>query len=198
MTDKRRRGDRLEKIIYKSTLKILERDGYAKTSFAEIARDSKTSRTVLYRRWDSVFELVHDALTSRDSIESLEHLKIDTGNLRDDLISLGNFFQDYGSQVNNEFIRASVQEFSNGSLLARRLMSRARRSNLATMKQIVDNAIQHGELEHVPSEQVQLLLFELLRYHDILVHDQFEPNVTAIIDEIVLPAFLTNNKKNSL
>lgn len=189
MADKRRRGDRLEKKIYQSTLRILEQDGYDRTTFAKIARESKTSRTVLYRRWDSVFELIHDAIIAKESIQTVENLDIDTGSLREDLITLGNYFQQYGSQLNDEFIRASVREFSNGSLLARRLMSQVRQSNLASMKKIVAQAMASKELKQVPSEQVQLLLFELLRYHGILVNDRVEPDVNSIVDEIVLPAF---------
>lgn len=61
--------------------------------------------------------------------------------------------------------------------------------NCSYTKKIVAHAIASKELNQVPSEQVQLLLFELLRYHGILVNDRVEPDVNAIIDEIVLPAF---------
>lgn len=194
MADKRRRGDQLENTIYETTLRILERDGYNKTSFAQIAREAKTSRTVLYRRWDSVFELVHDAITANEFSEPPYDIAINTGSLRSDLIALGHYYENYGSHVNNEFVRASVQEFSQGSLLAKRLMSQVRRSNLATMAKISNHAIENQELDQSPSEQVQLLLFEILRYHSILVNNATGPDIPTLVDEIILPAFYAGGK----
>ena len=77
MTETRRRGDDLENTIYAATLKILARDGYEKTTFAQIAREAKTSRTVLYRRWDTIFELVHDAIEHDVPEMRLENLLYD-------------------------------------------------------------------------------------------------------------------------
>ena len=96
MTETRRRGDNLETTIYNVALNILERDGYDNTTFAQIAREAKTSRSVLYRRWDTVFELVHDAITQQNKQHNWDTVVIDTGSLRGDLIAIGEFFQSHG------------------------------------------------------------------------------------------------------
>ncbi|CAM3116214.1 TetR/AcrR family transcriptional regulator [Leuconostoc rapi] len=190
----RRRGDHLEETIYNATLIILERDGYAKTTFAQIAREAKTSRTVLYRRWDTVFELIHDAITQQNIQPNWDTVVIDTGSLRGDLIALARFFQSNSSQINDEFIRAAVTEFSLGSTTARRIMAQAQRKNLSLVGNAVRLAIQRNELQKIPSDRVQLLLFEVLRYHGILIREAAPQDIIAIIDEIILPAFFAGGR----
>ncbi|MBZ5952432.1 TetR/AcrR family transcriptional regulator [Leuconostoc gelidum subsp. gasicomitatum] len=194
MTETRRRGDNLETTIYNVALNILERDGYDKTTFAQIAREAKTSRSVLYRRWDTVFELVHDAITQQNMQHNWDTVVIDTWSLRGDLIAIGEFFQSHGSHMNDEFIHAAATEFSLGSPTARRIMMQAYRSDLALVNGLVSHAIQRDELQHTPSERVRLLLFEILRYHGILIHELVSQDVVAIVDEIILPAFFAGGR----
>ncbi|HEY4400300.1 MAG TPA: TetR/AcrR family transcriptional regulator [Lactobacillaceae bacterium] len=194
MTETRRRGDDLENTIYAATLKILARDGYEKTTFAQIAREAKTSRTVLYRRWDTIFELVHDAIEHDVPEMRVENLQYDTGSLRGDLIALGKIFQAHGNKVNDEFVRASVQEFSSGSALAKRMMRQVEQVNFQIIGEICARAIERGELQQLPSKRVQLLLFEILRYQGILLRSQALEDVEGIVDEIILPAYYAGGR----
>ncbi|CAH1857063.1 TetR/AcrR family transcriptional regulator [Convivina intestini] len=189
MTNNRRRGDELEQNIYAATLMILRQEGYDQTTFTKIARQAQTSRTVLYRRWDSPFNLIHEALNAEQSEKPGSQFEVNTGSLRDDLIALGIFYIRHGDRYNDEFILAGVKELGQGSPIAKHFMVNIRRSNLAIMKIIDGNAIRRGEIKHSPSENVQLLLFELLRYHLLFVHDRDELDVAMMIDEIILPAY---------
>ena len=62
----RRRGDRLDAEIFRVTYRLLETEGYQAVTFARIAREAQTSRSVLYRHWDTPFDLVLDAVHDRN------------------------------------------------------------------------------------------------------------------------------------
>ncbi len=64
-------------------------------------------------------------------------------------------------------------------------MTQVPRVNMKMMTKIIDN----DELDHDPNERVHILLFELLRYHGIMIPHSVEPDVPAVVDEIILPAF---------
>ncbi len=55
MTKRRRHGEELENAIFESTIAILDSDGLEGLTFSKVASLAKTSRPVIYRRWDSPF-----------------------------------------------------------------------------------------------------------------------------------------------
>ena len=61
-TNTRRRGDTLTEDIYKATIELIKKVGYTNLTFQQIAQAAKTSRTVLYRRWKTTFELIYDIM----------------------------------------------------------------------------------------------------------------------------------------
>ena len=54
----RRRGSELKEAIYKAAINILENEGYEKVTFQNVAKEAKTTRSVLYRYWYDVFDLI--------------------------------------------------------------------------------------------------------------------------------------------
>ena len=85
----RRRGENLTNNIYKAVIDILRKDGYRELTFQAVARAAKTSRAVLYRRWETMFDLIHEFVKYKiatvfdgDLIDVIE----DTGSLSGDLI----------------------------------------------------------------------------------------------------------------
>lgn len=58
----RPRDAALDEAIIKATRDRLVRDGYSRMTIGDIAADANVSRPTLYRRWESKFDLVVDAL----------------------------------------------------------------------------------------------------------------------------------------
>ncbi|MCF7523562.1 TetR/AcrR family transcriptional regulator [Levilactobacillus brevis] len=59
----RRRGDELESAIYQVTYQLLTTNNGTALTFSQVAKAAHTSRTVLYRYWESPFDLVLATLT---------------------------------------------------------------------------------------------------------------------------------------
>src|SRR6266516_2580600 len=81
----RRRGQLLFEAIFEATVAELTETGYAGLAMERIAARARTSKASLYRRWPSRADLVVDAI--RHCSPELSHPP-DTGNLREDLLSL--------------------------------------------------------------------------------------------------------------
>ena len=81
----RRRGQLLFEAIFEATVAELAETGYAGLAMERIAARARTSKASLYRRWPSRADLVVDAI--RHCSPELSHPP-DTGNLREDLLSL--------------------------------------------------------------------------------------------------------------
>ncbi|MEJ5967781.1 TetR family transcriptional regulator [Lactiplantibacillus plantarum] len=56
--NQRRRGNRLENAIYDTTYTLLSQYGLDQVTFSRVATAAATSRSVLYRYWDSTFDLI--------------------------------------------------------------------------------------------------------------------------------------------
>src|SRR5664279_2994894 len=87
----RKRGDTLVESIYDAVVKLIKEVGYANLTFQQIAKEAKTSRSVLYRRWANMFDLLMEMVDER-SYKAIGGQLIDrienTGTLRGDLINL--------------------------------------------------------------------------------------------------------------
>jgi len=82
----RRRGDALTNAIRKATITALKEDGYNDTTFGNVAKRARTSRSVLYRRYRSRTHMIADALLTQ--IPSPESALATSGSVRDDLRKL--------------------------------------------------------------------------------------------------------------
>src|SRR5215467_4565735 len=80
----RRRGQDLEKAIFKATLWELAEYGYGGITMEGVANRAHTGKAALYRRWSSKDDLIVDALDSELSIKRDE--PPDTGSVRDDML----------------------------------------------------------------------------------------------------------------
>ncbi len=94
----RKRGDALVESIYDAAVKLIKKVGYANLTFQQIAKAAKTSRSVLYRRWANMFDLLMEIVDDK-SFKALGGQLVDrlenTGTLRGDLISLLALYQSY-------------------------------------------------------------------------------------------------------
>ncbi len=67
--DTRRRGDTLTESIYQAVEDIIKTEGYTNLTFQKIAQAAQTSRTVLYRRWETPLDLIHDIDVKRPTYD---------------------------------------------------------------------------------------------------------------------------------
>ena len=90
----RRRGDELQQDIFDSTYEIFKNEGYQAITFTRVASAANTSRSVIYRYWDTPFDLVFDTVHSKIKTDGdMNNLdQVDGIDLRDNLFLIGKSF----------------------------------------------------------------------------------------------------------
>lgn len=195
-TARRKRGDELEQVIFASAVNILEKKGYEEVTFQNIAREAKTGRAVLYRRWATPFQLLYDAVHSQilGNRGSLVEKVIDNGSLRADLIEALSHFINSEKLFSGEFLRAFIYEMGQSNATVKEIFKNVRLSNLLIMEKIINKAMIRKELTHPVSDYVKLMPFELIRYEMIInQNDLTKEFIEQLVDEVVLPAFLAGH-----
>lgn len=185
-TPTRRRGAALENAIMDAAWDVLVERGYNGFTFEAIAALAGTSKPVLYRRWPHRADLLVATFTRH-----WRPLEIpDTGSLRQDALTLLR-------AVNAErartvvLLRVQLADYFRetgtnfGDLRSRLHLT----DEPPPFKQLVDRAVERGELADAPrSERAVNLPFDLVR-HDMLMSTGKVPDETIveIVDEVWLP-----------
>jgi AcrR family transcriptional regulator len=86
MTATRRRGAELEAAVLDAAWDILSERGYGALTYEALAQQAKTAKQVIYRRWPTKRELLFALLEHHGT--SLPSVQVDTGSLRDDILTL--------------------------------------------------------------------------------------------------------------
>lgn len=109
----RRRGDALSESIYDATIEMIQKVGYTNLTFQQIAQAAKTSRTVMYRRWKTKYDLIREIMVYKmtnilggELIDRIE----DTGSLRGDLLQLLTLYQSIYAEIGPEIMNAILFE----------------------------------------------------------------------------------------
>ena len=114
----RKRGETLIESIYDAAVKLIKEAGYANLTFQQIAKAAKTSRSVLYRRWSNMFDLLMEIVDDR-SAKALGSQLIDrienTGTLRGDLLNLLTLYQGIYAEIGPEILSAVLFEMGQGN-----------------------------------------------------------------------------------
>ena len=194
---RRRRGDALTESIYQATVEALKEDGYANLTFQKIAQMTRTSRTVLYRRWETPFALLHEIVAYKmqkalngELIDKIE----DTGSLRGDFLRLLTLYQSVYREVGPEIMNAVLFEMSQNSANRANIIQNAREQNRETMRKVLAFAQSRGEKIKDISSLTLTLPFDLIRL-DMLLHRAVldASRLECLVDEILLPVFLDKN-----
>ncbi|WP_263881671.1 TetR/AcrR family transcriptional regulator [Paenibacillus sp. PSB04] len=196
----RRRGDQLQNDIYAVTYRLLETEGYSAINFSRIAREANTSRSVVYRYWDTPFDLVFAAVQQRmqQSEEELNNLDFDRGSLRDSLVYVGQYFILESNNGPFRLFKMLFSEMINQQERERtgQMLAKATGANIKMMDYVLQRAVQRGEITKFPPKATKLILFEQIRYtfmlENGLVSDQ---KLEEIVDHVVLPAILYFSKQ---
>lgn len=195
MAEQRKRGDELKDAIFKATLNILNTEGFAAVNFKRVAEEAETNRPSLYRRWDTPFVLVFDAIRDnslKNHASILESPTIDTGSLRDDLVNAFSHFIVATELVGPEFLRAMISALNHDNPQIQETFATARTGNLEIINNIIKQARARGELINEVSDETKLVPFEVLRYQLMVAQVPLTmAYIVNLVDEIILPALTT-------
>lgn len=197
MTDNnsRRRGDALIQDIFRVTYNLLQTESFTELTFTRVAKDAHTSRSVLYRYWDTPFELalaaVHDKTQSANQL--IERPQFDNGSLRADLLFIGQHFTRWLQSIPVEFNRLILSEMASQEKQVQQLLNSANQYSLKLMHHVLTLAVSRREIKEVTQVPIstQLVLFQLIRYQFVVANKSITyQDITDWVDSIVLPAIL--------
>ena len=191
----RRRGDELMESLFDATFKLINEVKHTNLTFGQIADAAKTSRSVLYRRWPTTFDLLQDIYTYKakklfdgEFLNKLEN----TGSLRGDLNQLltvcQSAYDEIGSEViiNYYYIRLQDKDNSREPLVHTNVVNKF----IEAMKTILKNAESRGENIKVTSGVTLMLPFDLIRIENLVRMQGIDnKRLQTLVDEILLPVF---------
>lgn len=182
----RRRGAELEDAILAAARDELAELGYAKSTMNGVANRAGTSKAVLYRRWNSLPELLLDTLGSRFTDISVP----DTGDLRNDVMDLLRQAQNNLGDTRRDLVCGLIADTVHDPQLAQRLRGLIAESALPdAMSTVMDRAAERGQIPSGPwPRRVTTLPISLLR-DEFVVFGVWpsDDDLAAVTDEIFLP-----------
>jgi len=190
----RRRGDALSESIYNATIELIKKVGYTNLTFQQIALAAKTSRTVMYRRWETTFDLIREIMVYKTTnaldgelIDKIE----DTGSLRGDLLQLLTLYQSVYAEVGYEIMNAILFEMGQDNKKMSEIEVNATNKNIMIMRKLLGYAKGRGEKIKSVSDATLTLPFDLIRVENLLRKDAIDAKrLELLVDEILLPVFL--------
>ena len=188
----RKRGDTLIEGVYDAAVKLIKEVGYANLTFQQIAKAAKTSRSVLYRRWADMFDLLMEIVDDRFS-KALGGQLIDkiknTGTLRGDLLNLLTLYQSTYTEIGPEIMSAALFEIGQGNKKIPKVEVDAVTKNIIVMQKLLKNAKSRGEKVKKVSDITLALPFNLIRMENLLYKNVDSNRIELFVDEILLPVF---------
>jgi AcrR family transcriptional regulator len=186
----RRRGEVLYAAIFEATLAELAEVGYSRLAMERIAARASASKVTLYRRWPNRAELVVAALRhQRGEPEPAP----DTGNLRDDVLTLlrrGAARLDgvFGEAVRGLMAETLTDPDRTATVRANMFTARNR-----LMREILDRAAARGDIRPAAvTPQLVGLAPALVDHHFLMLGAPIPDDVlTGIVDNILLPLLTT-------
>ena len=186
MSATRRRGAELEGAILDAGWEQLTAEGYQGLTFEAVAERAGTGKTALYRRWPDKEALLL-AVLAHWGFRAPAEIP-DTGSLRGDVLAMlrsANRLGDSGAALFSTILGAYFDETKTtpAQLRAQLLGDRTR-----PMTQIVQRAVERGELTAALPPRVVALPVDLLRHEFIMNLSRVpEETIVDIVDTVFLP-----------
>jgi AcrR family transcriptional regulator len=178
--------------ILEVTLRLLQEHGYDQLTIDAVAAEARASKATVYRRWPSKAELVLAAF-----IEGVRQVAVapNTGNLRDDLIGLGEACSEHGRQ-HASTIRAVMVEVSRHPALNDALQEQFLKQRKATTQHVLQQAVDRGEItKDAVSDELWDLLPGYLIFRSILPdRPPTRRTVQLLVDQFLIPG-LTRDRE---
>ncbi|WP_379134918.1 TetR/AcrR family transcriptional regulator [Paenibacillus sp. sgz500958] len=197
----RRRGKELESAIMEAAFEIFQTFGYQEMTFQNVAKKAKTSRTVLYRQYESQMNLLHEMAHYRLSQvfgePNLLDLIEDHGSLRADLLSALTIYQRFLDAIGPELFSAVLLELSRKQDNWNEIFIHAREKNGLVIQKIHGFAKERGEINYDFTDMQLQLPFNLMRYEYMVQGGTLaESYLSLLVDEVLLPVYLNDKEKS--
>jgi AcrR family transcriptional regulator len=186
-TKSRRRGADLEQAILDAAWAELHDVGYAALTIEAVAARAGTSKPVIYRRWPNRAALV---LAAWGRQRPLVARPIDTGSLREDLITLFSVIGGRVAGMMSEMIAGVMGETFKHPEVAAVLRDRLKTAPLGNViTQIVGRAVARGELPPVTVPlRVAHVPIDLIRNETIMCQGPVDAaTIEELVDDVYLP-----------
>lgn len=182
-------GDR-EQEIFSATLQVLSEVGYDRLTMDAVAQAAKASKATLYRRWQSKATLVIDALLAEKGVEHFE--PTDTGTLRGDLLAMFCGFGGITDEKPIALLASVLTAVHRDEELGAQFRERFIGPKIAASHGIYERARIRGEIrDDVDIDLLAPALAGIVLHRVYLLGDQPTTDlVTAVVDQIILPAAL--------
>lgn len=177
MTATRRRGAELEDAILAAGWEQLLAGGYDGFAFEAVAERAKTGKAVLYRRWPDKEALLLAVLAHQGFGVPVE--VPDTGSLREDVLTLLRSANRAGDSAACLFSTILGAYFDETETTPAQLRARLLGEGSVAMAQVVEHAIERGEVAAALPLRVVSLPGDLLRHEFIM-------NLSRVSDEIIV------------
>jgi AcrR family transcriptional regulator len=180
----RRRGAVLLDALLQAAWEELSAAGYARVTMEGVATRAGTHKSVLYRRWPNRATVVQAAVRHR--LGSLADDVPDTGDLREDVLSVLRRFRDYAEAIGPDTARGLASEAAD-------LPPEVLTVTPGVITAILQRAARRGEVRPDRiTPRITALPGNLLRHELLVPHgDLSDATLTGIIDEIFLPIVVT-------
>ncbi|MVM31751.1 TetR family transcriptional regulator [Spirosoma sp. HMF4905] len=195
----RRRGDELLESLFDATIKLMNEVRHTNLTFQQIADAANTSRTVLYRRWPTMLDLLQDIYAHKakklfegDFFDKLE----DTGSLRGDFIQLLTVYQrmylEIGAEILNNYYYLRMQDKENTKEPT--IHTHAVDRHIKAMKDLLKQAQSRGEKVREVSIITLMLPFDLIRMENLIRMGNIDQSrIQIMVDDVLLPVFKDDN-----
>jgi AcrR family transcriptional regulator len=201
MVQKRRRGADLEQAIYQAALQLLKNKGFSSLNFTDVADLAKTSKSVIYRRWQTPFSLAVAATQDKIKTENqgrTDELTLTGHSLREDLLQLLHRFiismQTFRDFQITELLGKAIQE---QDATIQQLISEGNEIDLTALDHVLKRAKKRGEIIKADlPEEIRLLPFDWLRFQLFTNQPLNEHKLELLVDNVLLPIYQSNRRTN--
>jgi AcrR family transcriptional regulator len=192
----RRRGAVLEDAILDAGWEQLLAEGYDGFAFEAIAERAKTGKPVLYRRWTDKETLLLAVLAHQGFGVPVE--VPDTGSLREDVLTLLRSANRAGDSAAGLLSTILGAYFDETDTTPAQLRARLLGEGSVAMAQVIEHAIERGEVTAALPPRVVSLPSDLLR-HEVMMNLSRVPEETIvdIVDTVFLPLATQRRTRDS-
>lgn len=204
-TQHRRRGKELEVDILASTLDLLEQTKYEAITMDMIAKHAHTSKSVLYRRWDSKSDIVLAALRTQttDLVAKMKQVP-NTGSLEGDLRELFDLISTLLTNVHYANIIGLMREQLSGISMRDYFDKFVRKNFLSQMvRTFFEYASERGEVDlgHFDEDLYDLptlVLMDVVFYatDNTSIRQRFDHILSDILMPVYRPFLTAKGKEN--
>jgi AcrR family transcriptional regulator len=183
----RRRGGELEATILEAAYAEMREHGYARLTMEGVAARAHTGKQVLYRRWPNRAQLMISAI--RHTLGPMIPAVPDTGSLREDILAVLRLMTRRARNYSPELVYGLLAELPEDD-------TNFFRASPEAVTQILDRAVERGELKHADlPERVVGLPVDLARLEGLrrprtwltMTDAEVEKGLAEIVDDVWLP-----------